>query len=295
MSHLLCLGYGSSAQALVRHSRHRWQTISGTSRSESGLKRARQDGVAGLLFDGQSIRHDLRDAFAAATHILVSAPPDHVGDPVLRVAKAELRSAAASRPIWIGYLSTVGVYGNTEGAWVDESSPTRPTHERSRQRIAAERDWLDFAASARARVQIFRLGGIYGPDRNPLLALRAGTAQRIVKPGQVFNRIHVDDIAQALAAGAAGAGRAGGIINVVDDEPAPPDEVMVFAADLIGIAAPPPVAFDDANLPAMAASFYVDNRRVRNRLLKDELGVVLKFPSYREGLTALAGTIGSVP
>jgi nucleoside-diphosphate-sugar epimerase len=187
---------------------------------------------------------------------------------------------------WIGYLSTIGVYGDTGGQWVDEQTLPHPGSERARRRLVAESDWAAFARAHAKPVQIFRLGGIYGPGRSAVDDLRDGTARRIVKPGQVFNRIHVEDIALVLAAAAAGRG-SHTLYNVVDDEPAPPQDVVACAARLMGIAPPPEIAFDDAPLTPMGRSFYMANRRIRNRRLHDDLGVTLTFPSYREGLAGI--------
>jgi nucleoside-diphosphate-sugar epimerase len=188
---------------------------------------------------------------------------------------------------WIGYLSTVGVYGDRQGGWVDETSETQPISPRSRRRLAAEEAWCAFGAHTNRRVQIFRLAGIYGPGRSAIDRLQEGTARRIVKAGQVFNRIHVDDIAAVLRAAIAGNGTQQ-VYNVTDDEPAPPQDVIAFAADLMRLPPPPEIAFQEADLSPMAASFYADNKRVSNARLREDLGVQLKFPSYREGLRAIA-------
>jgi nucleoside-diphosphate-sugar epimerase len=187
---------------------------------------------------------------------------------------------------WIGYLSTVGVYGDHKGAWVDETTVPRPSDGRSRYRLEAENGWLALGAARGIPTQVFRLAGIYGPGRNQLVQLAQGTARRIVKPGQVFNRIHVDDIAQVVAASLARP-RAGAIYNVADDEPSPPQDVVTFAAALCGLVPPPEIPYDVADLTPMSRSFYSENKRVRNRLLSAELGVALRYPTYREGLTAL--------
>jgi nucleoside-diphosphate-sugar epimerase len=229
----------------------------------------------------------VRGLLAGSTHVLVSIPPDVEGDVVLR----HFRDDLAELPDlgWIGYLSTVGVYGDWQGQWVDETTPLRPASERSLRRIEAERAWLDFGAETGKRVQVFRLAGIYGPGRSVIDSLRAGTARRIVKPGQVFNRIHVDDIANALAA-AIDTATAQGVYNVGDDEPAPPEDVVAYAAALLGLPVPPAVAFDLAGLQGMAASFWSECKRIRNARMKSELGVKLLYPTYREGLSALAAT-----
>jgi nucleoside-diphosphate-sugar epimerase len=236
------------------------------------------------VFDGSSPTVGIADSIADATHILVSAPPDADGDPVLRQHRGDIERANALS--WIGYLSTVGVYGDSGGAWIDETAKTDATSARGRRRVAAEQEWLALAEARDARVQIFRLAGIYGPGRSAIERLREGTAHRIVKPGQVFNRIHVDDIATTVCAGIAGRG-ATAVYNVADDEPAPPQDVIVFAAALLHMPPPPEVPFTDAQLSPMAASFYADNKRISNARLRQELGVALKFPTYREGLRAI--------
>ena len=229
--------------------------------------------------DDPRIAADLAETDA----LLVSAPPGRDGDTVL----GRYRDAVAgSRIAWIGYLSTIGVYGDQGGAWIDETTPVAPRSERSRERVAAEAAWLALGAETGKAVQVFRLSGIYGPGRSPIVKLRESRAQRIVKPGQVFNRIHVDDIAATLGA-SLDRPRAGAIYNVTDDEPTPPQTVIEHAAALTGLPLPPEVDFETADLSPMARSFYGENKRVRNRLIRDELGVALAYPTYREGLAAL--------
>lgn len=272
---LLCFGFGYSAQALARRLGPEWRVV-GT---------GRQGGEGASRFDRA---HPLpADAFAGVTHILVSVPPDETGDPVLDVHGAEI--AALPGLVWLGYLSTTGVYGDRGGAWVDERSDLRPAGERGRRRVAAEAGWLDLCRSRGVPVHVFRLAGIYGPGRSPFEALRAGTAKRVDKPGQVFSRIHVADLAQVLRASIARP-RPGAVYNVCDDDPAPPEAVVAYAAKLLGVAPPPLVALEEAGLSPMARSFYDDNKRVRNILIKNELGVELRFPDYRAGLAAILAT-----
>ena len=233
MKNLFCFGLGYSAAALARLLRpHGWH-ITGTSMTPAGV--ARLNGLAdrALLFDGTRPEPAVSAALQEATHILVSAGPASDGDPVLASHAADL--AAAPQLKWIGYLSTVGVYGDWHGAWVDEASELRPTSDRSKRRVSAEREWLQFADRTGRRVRVFRLAGIYGPGRSAIDNLRDGTARRIIKPEQVFNRIHVEDIARVLAAAMSGAGRHA-IYNVTDDEPAPPQNVVAYAANSVGIA-----------------------------------------------------------
>jgi nucleoside-diphosphate-sugar epimerase len=229
--------------------------------------------------------HPLNPAlFAGITHILLSVPPDEAGDPVFDRHRDDI--AGLPDLAWLGYLSTTGVYGDRDGGWVDESAELRPTGERGRRRVAAETAWRDLWRERGVPVHIFRLAGIYGSGRSPFDALRAGTARRIDKPGQVFSRIHVDDLASVLLASIARL-RPGAVYNVCDDEPASPTEVIDHAAALLGIPVPPLVPFEAAELSPMARSFYADNKRVSNTLIKAELGVSLRFQSYRDGLVEI--------
>ena len=284
MSRLFCFGLGYSAEALARRVTRLGWSVAGTARTPDGVDRLAAQGYEAILFDGQAAAPDLPAALAGATHVLVSAGPGETGDPTLRVHAHDIAAAPALR--WIGYLSTIGVYGDTGGRWVDEETPPRPSSERAKRRLAAETAWLDFAKAERKPVQIFRLGGIYGPGRSAIEDLRDGTARRIVKPGQVFNRIHVEDIAAVLLAAAAGRGRHT-VYNVVDDEPAPPQDVVAHAARMMGVSPPPEIPFEEAPLSPMGRSFYSENRRIRNTRLHADLGVTLEFPSYREGISGI--------
>ena len=216
----------------------------------------------------------------------MSIAPNDAGDPVLNQYASEI---AAANPQWIGYLSTVGVYGNHDGAWVDEETPLNPVSKRSVQRVEAEQAWLAFAQENDVPVQIFRLSGIYGPGRNAFENFKKGTARRLVKPGQVFNRIHVADIAGALQAALAKPSTR--VFNVTDDEPAPPQDVVAFAAQLQGVEAPPEIPFETADLSPMARSFYGENKRVSNQRVKEELGYSFRYPDYRTALKALLKTV----
>ncbi|HYD15196.1 MAG TPA: SDR family oxidoreductase [Hyphomicrobium sp.] len=284
MTSLFCFGLGYSAEALARRVRPLGWHIAGTARTPEGVAHIRALGYDGVLFDGQSPAPDVADALSTATHVLISAGPDEQGDATLRHHAEDI--ARASDLHWIGYLSTIGVYGNTDGQWIDETAPANPGSERSKRRYAAENDWLAFGRTHGKLVQIFRLGGIYGPGRSAIDDLRDGTARRIVKPGQVFNRIHVDDIAATLLAAADGRG-SHDVYNVVDDEPTPSQDVICRAADMIGITPPPEISVAEANLSPMGRSFYAENRRIRNSRLHDDLGVTLAYPSYREGLAGI--------
>jgi nucleoside-diphosphate-sugar epimerase len=281
---LFAFGLGYSAAHFVRRHRDRFEGIAGTVTSQEKAAALRAEGIEAFVFDGGSADPRIADILAGAGALLASVPPDEGGDPALRRFEKEI--AAAPRLAWIGYLSTVGVYGDHAGAWVDEGTPARPLGARSRQRLAAEEAWLALGARSGKAVQVFRLAGIYGPGRNALAQLAAGTARRIVKSGQVFNRIHVDDIAAVLMASIARP-NPGAVYNLADDEPAPPQEIVAHAARLAGVAPPPEIPFEEARLGPMAASFWDECKRVSNRRIKDELGVALTYPTYREGLAAL--------
>lgn len=286
MNHLFCFGLGYSARALAGRLAARGWTITGTSREAEGAAAITQLGYRALVFDGSKALPS--SAFEGVDHVLVSAPPDGDGDPVLR-RHGDLARLLSSRLRWLGYLSTTGVYGDHDGGWVSEETPLRPNTERGERRLAAECQWLDLVAAG-LPVHIFRLAGIYGPGRNQLRAVADGSARRIVKPGQVFSRIHVADIATILEASMARP-RPGACYNVCDDEPCPPQEVISHAARLLKLPEPPAIAFAEAKLSPMAASFYADSKRVSNALVKAELGVSLAYPSYREGLAALLSEI----
>jgi nucleoside-diphosphate-sugar epimerase len=273
MSTLLSLGHGYSARALARRLLPQGWRVIGTTRSATKAEALRAEGVEPLLWPG-----DLRQAIDEATHILISAAPDAAGDPFLRAAP-ELAKARAG---WVGYLSTTGVYGDHKGGWVDETTPLTPISDRGRQRVLAEGQWLETGLP----VHIFRLAGIYGPGRGPFEKVRDGTARRIIKPGQIFSRIHVDDIAQVLEASIRHP-NPGAAYNVCDDNPAPPEDVLCYAARLLGLPDPPAIPFEQAEMTPMARSFYGESKRTRNDRIKDELGVTLLYPDYPAGLAAL--------
>jgi nucleoside-diphosphate-sugar epimerase len=281
---LLILGLGYSAGFFARAALARGWEVTGTVRSAEKAGRLSREGVRTLVFDGFAVSSALATAVAEAEAVLVSVQPGENGDPVLEGLGKQL--AAAPNLRWIGYLSTIGVYGDHGGAWIDETAAPGSPSKRAQLRIAIEQAWLSLGASSGKPVQIFRLSGIYGPGRNTFVKLREGTATRLIKPGQVFNRIHVDDIAGVLIASLARP-RAGAVYNVTDDEPAPPQDVVSFAADLGGIAPPPEVPFDPARLSPMAASFYGENKRVSNALVKSELAYAFRYPTYREALRVL--------
>jgi nucleoside-diphosphate-sugar epimerase len=280
---VLIFGLGYSAGYIAQRLAAGGAAIAASVRSQHKADLLSRSGYA-MHVQGDDRNADIARALAESDALLVSVPPGATRDPVIQHYHDDLMRAPHLR--WIGYLSTVGVYGDHKGAWVDETTVPQPSDGRSRHRLQAEGDWLALGAARGAPTHIFRLAGIYGPGRNQLAQLAQGTARRIVKPGQVFNRIHVEDIAQVVAASLARP-RAGAIYNVTDDEPAPPQDVVTFAAALCGVAPPPEIPYDRADLTPMSRSFYSESKRVRNRLLHAELGVTLCYPSYREGLTAL--------
>ena len=290
MRRLVVFGCGYSARRFVELYGDRFAAVDVTARSAETVAPLVSAGLAAHVFDGGPADEALTAAVEKATHVLVSAPPEEGGDPVLRGAGDALRRAADLQ--WVGYLSTIGVYADAGGGWVDEATPPEADSERGRRRVEVERDWLAYGALTGVAVQIFRLAGIYGPGRSAIDNLKAGTAKRLVKPGQVFNRIHVDDIAATVAAGVERPS-VGPVINVTDDEPAPPQDVVAYAAGLIGVEPPPEVAFETAELSPMARSFYSSNKRVRNAVLRDRLGVALTYPTYREGIAALAHALAA--
>jgi nucleoside-diphosphate-sugar epimerase len=291
MATLACFGLGYCAEHYVAEFGARFTRVVGTTRSaERMIDLARRDfggrRVAMHRFDGTDAAPEVVAAARDADAVLISAAPDeHGDDPVLTSLGKTLR--AAPRLSTIVLLSTVGVYGDHAGAWVDETTAPDPTRARARDRIVAEVAWQALGHERGIAVATLRLSGIYGPGRNPLVSLRNGQARNIAKPGQVFNRIHVADIAQAIDA--AVAQRADGIFNVTDDEPTPPGDPIVLAADLLGVSPPPAIPFAEAvrTMSPLAASFYAENRRVRNDKLKRALGVRLRYPTYREGLRAV--------
>lgn len=277
-------GLGYSAAVIARRFADAGARVTATVRTKAKADLWQAQGYAMHVFDGTRVDPAVADALQSADVLLVSVPPDESGDPVLDAYGTAIAQAARLR--WIGYLSTVGVYGDHAGAWVDETTPPQPRGQRSRRRLDAERQWTSFGEASGKPTHLFRLAGIYGPGRNQLVQIADGTARRIVKAGQVFNRIHVADIAQVVEASLVRP-RAGALYNVADDEPAPPQDVVAYAAALCGRAPPSEIAFETAELSAMSRSFFDEVKRVRNRLLKDELGVVLRYPTFREGLTAL--------
>jgi nucleoside-diphosphate-sugar epimerase len=290
MAALLCFGLGYTGSHYLARFGSRFERVVGTVRTPDKAASLAAHPIGGtqaeiFLFDGSAAEPALAEALAASDAMLISAPPGDAGDPVLGHYADTIAQSTRLRSIV--YLSTVGVYGDRGGDWVDEDSEPRPGSPRSVARVTAEAAWQKLGAETGKRVAVLRLAGIYGPGRNALVNLVDGTARRIVKPGQVFNRIHVADIAQAVDA--CFAQGAAGVFNIGDDEPAPPQDVVAFAAELLGVTPPPEIPFDAARatMSTMARSFYADNRRVRNAKLTSKLGVRLEYPTYREGLRAL--------
>lgn len=275
---LFSFGHGYSARALAGRLVPQGWRIYGTTRDAAKAEALRKEGVIPLIWDTD----DLTPALTEATHLLSSIGPTEDGDPVLARHKDEI-ARIAPRLAWTGYLSTTGVYGDHRGNWVDETTPLAPSTRRGKLRVAAEAEWQ---AIPGLPLHIFRLAGIYGPGRGPFAKVRAGTARRIIKPGQVFSRIHVDDIAQVLEA-SIHAPSSGTAYNLCDDDPAPPQDVIAFAAELLNLPQPEAVAFEDADLSPMARSFYSESKRVSNRRIRDALGIRLIHPDYRSGLRAM--------
>ncbi|WP_201863296.1 SDR family oxidoreductase [Microvirga soli] len=290
---LFVFGLGYTALQFIHLYGHRFTSVGGTVRSVEKAKALVVEGIQACRFDGKDFDPAILQHLEQSEVLLISAAPAEGRDPALEQFAEAIAAAPGLR--WVGYLSTVGVYGDAGGGWVDEGTPPNPASARARQRIEAERQWLDLGASAPFAVQIFRLAGIYGPGRNALMKVADGTAKRIVKPGQVFNRIHTEDIAQVLMASTERPSR-NAIYNVADDEPGPPQDVIAYAAELLGREPPPEIPFEEANQTPMARAFYEDNKRVRNMRIKSDLGVKLRYPTYRDGLQGLlqAGEAASV-
>ncbi|MBN8981353.1 MAG: SDR family oxidoreductase [Rhizobiales bacterium] len=281
---LFIFGLGYSAAFFARRQIGRGHELRGTVRSREKADVLTAAGIDARIFNGDEQDSRIKTDIADCEGLLISVPPGDGGDPVLRTYKEQIVTAKNLR--WIGYLSTIGVYGDHSGKWVDENTPANPTNERSRRRAKVESGWLSLTTKTNAAIHVFRLAGIYGPGQNQLVQIARGTARRLIKPDQVFNRIHVEDIARVLEA-SIGKPRHGAIYNVTDNEPAPPQDAVSFAAQLCGVPPPLEVKIEDAALTEMGRSFYEENKRVRNRLIQDELGVTLAYPTYREGLSAL--------
>ena len=278
MNTLLSIGHGYSAQALARRLLPQGWQIIGTTRTEAGAKALRATGIDALVWP----EADLSGPLAKATHLLTSVAPGD-SDPVLQAIGPQIAGSALK---WVGYLSTTAVYGHHNGDWVDETTPLAPTTARGAARVQAEADWTALGLP----LHIFRLAGIYGPGRGPFEKVRDGSARRIHKAGQVFSRIHVDDIARVLHAALQRPHP--GVYNVCDDDPASPEDILGLAADMQGLPPPPIVPYEQAEMTPMARSFYAENKRVRNDRIKTVLGVTLDYPTYREGLAAILAAGG---
>ncbi len=275
---LLSFGHGYSAQALARRLLPQGWRIIGTTRNPGNAAAIRASGVEPWVVGESSGPSGLTEV----THLLISAAPSNAGDPFL-TNHPELIALFGSKLEWVGYLSTTGVYGDHHGGWVDESTELTPSTRRGQWRKEAEEAWQSIPDLP---LHIFRLAGIYGPGRGPFAKVRNGTARRIIKKDQVFSRIHVDDIVQVLTASIANP-NSGAAYNVCDDDPAPPQDVIAYAAELLGLPIPPAIAYEGAKMTPMARSFYAESKRVRNDRIKSELGVKLMYPTYRDGLKAL--------
>ncbi|MCC2097007.1 MAG: SDR family oxidoreductase [Hyphomicrobiales bacterium] len=284
---LFIFGLGYSVTHFIQRYRNEFVSISGTVRSADKAAQFAADGIKTYVWDGSGKNDSIATALADVDDIIVSIPPGPDGDPVAHAFGEAIDTAPLLRTIV--YLSTVGVYGDHQGEWVSEDAPAQPHNDRSRHRLRAEREWTALAGASGLNLHILRLAGIYGPGRNAFENLRKGRAKRVIKPGQVFNRIHVEDIARTITACLDRTTRGElRVWNVADNEPAPPQDVVTFAADMIGVDPPPEVAFEDADMTPMARSFYSDNKRISNRALREELGVTLACPTYREGLSDIA-------
>ncbi|MEM1287542.1 MAG: NAD-dependent epimerase/dehydratase family protein [Pseudomonadota bacterium] len=277
---LLFIGFGYSSSFIYERLKHGASSIAATTRSEEKAETLTCKGVRPIMFDGSSTSSELKDALDSASHIIMSAGPSADGDPFL-TASGQVPTPSL---VWVGYLSTIGVYGNHDGAWVDETVAPAPRSTRSKNRLAVEQAWQAYAEARGAGCMIARLSGIYGPGRSPLERVRSGKARRIIKEGQIFNRIHGEDIGRVVSRAAIQ--NWSGIMNVTDDEPEAAATVLEHAASLLGIDPPPAVAFEDAEMNDMARSFYSESKRASNALSKREFGPYL-YPTYREGLASL--------
>jgi nucleoside-diphosphate-sugar epimerase len=285
---LFIFGLGYSGLEIARLARAAGWQIAGSCTTEEKAERLRAGGIAAHCFAGTAPLP--AEALAEATHVISTIAPGGAGDPVLANCRPLF-----GRARWLGYLSTTGVYGDHAGGWVEETTPARPSLPRSAARLAAERSWQALALEVGANLDIFRLPGIYGPGRSAIEQVKAGTARRIDKPGQVFSRIHVEDIAGTVLL-AITERHAGSIYNVADDLPAPAADVVAYACELLGEPVPPLMPWEQAapEMSPMARSFYAESRRVRNARIKTELGVVLRYPTYREGLQAIASSVAGL-
>jgi len=287
MNQLFCFGLGYSAGVLSRRLAAKGWNISGTATTPDKAAALKQIGYEAFVFDGHERDPAVAEALSRSTHVLLSIPPDAEGDPALRIYGTDIASRRSIA--WIGYFSSVSVYGDSKGEWVNEKTTPEPVTERGKRRLDAENAWIELARTSGKAIVVLRLPGIYGPGRSAIDQLRAGKARRIFKPGQVTNRVHVDDIATATEA-TLSLSTGVHVFNVTDDLPAPPQDVIAYGAELLGVPCPPATDLTDANLSPMARSFYAESKKVSNNRMKDELGVKLAYPTYIEGLKAIAGS-----
>ncbi len=290
MTSLFILGIGYSASEIARRARDLGWAVAGTTRDAAKAAHISGAGIDVAIVSGNDFPPDVADKIANADHILISAPPGEAGDPVIGPV-THILDARKTIPTRITYLSSLSVYGNFDGDWIDEDAASDPASSRGQMRVAAEAAWQNLGALYNIPVDILRLAGIYGPDRNILLRLKAGTAKRITGTGHVFNRIHVADLAGMCLALMQRQGTNGGIFNICDNFPTAQEDVIVFAADLLGIEPPPATLLADAGLSQLGRSFYEENKRVSNERVLAATGHVLKYPTYREGLTSLTEAI----
>lgn len=281
---LFCFGYGYTCDYLAHAlmAQGGW-SVGGTTRDPEKRSFLRARGVQAHLFDYERPLGDPYFILDGTTHLLISTPPGDMGDPTFAMHAADIMRIPTLK--WVGYLSTIGVYGDRDGGIVDERSEIRPNSKRGTRRVRAEAEWLSLFRGYGLPVHIFRLAGIYGPGRSALDSVRAGVARRINKPGQVFNRIHVEDIVQVLLASMAKP-HPGQAYNLADDDPVPSHEVIKYACEVLGLTPPPLIPYNEADMAPITRSFYADNKRVANNLIKGELGVHLKYPDFRAGIDA---------
>lgn len=283
MSRLFIFGFGFTSEAIAKACENQFEQFYGTTRSYDKYSKLEIAGVKPVLYDGGSLSNEAYGELATSSHILISIAPNEEGDVVLNHCRGALKENKNLK--WIGYLSTVGVYGNHDGAWVDEETECKPVSKRSLQRVDAESKWQSFAEELNVPLAIFRLSGIYGPGRNTFINIEKGKARRLVKKDQVFNRIHREDIGSAVSL--AIQKDIAGIFNITDDEPAPPQDVVSYAHELMEKNPPQEIEFETADLTPMARSFYGENKRVSNAKSKQVLGFQYKWPNYRESLTRM--------
>jgi nucleoside-diphosphate-sugar epimerase len=283
MTNTFIFGAGFSGLEIGKQLSAAGQVVAGTTRSADKFVKLAANGLEPFDFDGDWLSAALVARLQTVTHLVMSIGPDDGGDPLVPILGDHL-SGALKNLQWIGYLSTVGVYGDHDGGWVNEETACKPVSQRSVQRLEAEKAWENFSANLGVPLAILRLSGIYGPGRNTFVNLANDTAKRIIKPNQVFNRIHVSDIARAVMH--LSSKNIGGLFNVTDDEPAPPQDVVTYAANLMGVTPPEEIAYDDAQMSPMARSFYGEVKKVSNAKLRST-GFEFQYPNYRVAMDAL--------